>query len=511
MREDIVFNYNNFKKYITIDLRGNFAILSEPIYKDLINGTAIGDAYKTFDRIMLNSDPFVFVKNQLENSILSGTLAPFINEINAVISGSTKTNIETHPADSFQGEFNYSPSEYKRPLFGGLLNIVGLDYGYSFDGRASIFTTLTNFKDYLKSFGVNLKMPLTNYPRIVLIKNKVACNVSGMFDGWEGVVDFPLIQFDTRYVSDFSKMFRDCKNATSLPIVRFLNTNNATTTESMFENCAKVTYLDFSGLNFNKVANFSKMFAGCTSLSIIDGIIDMKSCTNCTGMFDGCSALRHITIMNPPADFDLNSGLAKHQYTVVTANTTEMDLNARFTINTNFINFKNFVSSSEEYSKLEAVNNNLINAVRGKAASITTSMFAMSKLKSIPNLSFDTSKAVNMDGMFAYNNSLENIDLGGIRTDESTNLSEMFAMDVKLTNLNISTFNTSKCEDFSMMFAGCTALKKIDGIIDMKSCLTCTDMFVGCTGLTQAVKIKNPPLDFDDKSGLPKDKYVIVQ
>ena len=512
MREDIVFNYNNFKKYITIDLRGNFAIWSEPIYKDLINGTAIGDAYKTFDKIVLNPDPFVFVKNQLDKSILAGTLAPFINEINTVISGSTKTNIETHPADSFQGEFNYSPSEYKRPLFGGLLNIAGLDYGYSFDGRASIFTKLTNFKDYLKSLGVNLKTPLTNYPRIVLIKDKVACNVSGMFDGWEGVTDFPLIQFDTRYVSDFSKMFRDCKKATSLPIVRFLNTNNATTTESMFENCAKVTYLDFSGLNFNNVTNFSRMFASCSSLSIIDGIIDMKSCTNCTGMFDGCSSLRHITIMNPPADFDLNSGLAKHQYTVVTANTTEFELNARFTINTNFINFKNFVSSSEEYSKLETVNNNLINAVRGKAASGTTYMFAMSKLKTIPNLSFDTSKALKMDGMFAYNNSLESVDLGGINTSEATTLSEMFAMDTKLTSISLpSNFNTSKCEDFSMMFAGCTSLKKIDGIIDMKSCLTCTDMFVGCTGLTQAVKIKNPPLDFDDKSGLPKDKYVIVQ
>ena len=136
----------------------------------------------------------------------------------------------------------------------------------------------------------------------------------------------------------------------------------------------------------------------------------------------------------------------------------------------------------------------------------------MSKLKSIPNLNFDTSKALNMDAMFAYNGVLENIDLSGINTSEARTLSEMFAMDTKLTSITLSSnFNTSKCEDFSMMFAGCTSLKKIDGIIDMKSCLTCTDMFAGCTGLTQAVKIKNPPLDFDDKSGLPKDKYVIVQ
>ena len=60
------------------------------------------------------------------------------------------------------------------------------------------------------------------------------------------------------------------------------------------------------------------------------------------------------------------------------------------------------------------------------------------------------------------------------------------------------------------MFNGCKELTTIKGIIDMKSCDSCDDMFRGCTKL-RGVKIKNPPEDFEIYCGLTKDQYEIVE
>ena len=59
------------------------------------------------------------------------------------------------------------------------------------------------------------------------------------------------------------------------------------------------------------------------------------------------------------------------------------------------------------------------------------------------------------------------------------------------------------------MFWGCIRLTTIKGIIDMKSCEYCDNMFADCRNLRD-VNIKNPPSDFEKYSGLSKSQYTIV-
>ncbi len=73
---------------------------------------------------------------------------------------------------------------------------------------------------------------------------------------------------------------------------------------------------------------------------------------------------------------------------------------------------------------------------------------------------------------------------------------------------------TFTCKDVTIMcsmFEDCPKLTTIKGVIDMKSC---TDdnyegMFENCHKLA-GVKIKNPPADFESKTGLSSSQYIVV-
>ena len=104
---------------------------------------------------------------------------------------------------------------------------------------------------------------------------------------------------------------------------------------------------------------------------------------------------------------------------------------------------------------------------------------------------------------------LTSIDTTGWDTSSVTNMSYMFGSCKALTVLDVSKWNTSKVTNMSCMFDSCSSLTTIKGVIDMKSCTYYDNMFFDCTKLT-GVKIKNPPEDFETKTGLTKDQYEIV-
>ncbi len=111
--------------------------------------------------------------------------------------------------------------------------------------------------------------------------------------------------------------------------------------------------------------------------------------------------------------------------------------------------------------------------------------------------------------MFAVCRDLTSIDLSSFDTSEVTTMGHMFEECWELTKLDLSNFNTSKVTDMRWMFFKCYNLTTIKGIIDMKSCEYCDNMFADCCKLRD-VKIKNPPSDFEKYSGLTKSQYTIV-
>lgn len=111
--------------------------------------------------------------------------------------------------------------------------------------------------------------------------------------------------------------------------------------------------------------------------------------------------------------------------------------------------------------------------------------------------------------MFWDCRNLTSIDLSGFDTSNVTDMRWMFNECYKLTTLDLSSFDTSKVKYMCAMFWGCNNLTTIKGVIDMKSCEFCDNMFKSCFNLKD-VKIKNPPKYFERSSGLSESQYTIV-
>ena len=121
---------------------------------------------------------------------------------------------------------------------------------------------------------------------------------------------------------------------------------------------------------------------------------------------------------------------------------------------------------------------------------------------------WDVSNVRDMWGMFYGCKSLTTLDLSSFNTSRVDNMCDMFENCSGLTTLDLSNFDTSNVELMNSMFSNCSNLKIIKGVIDMKSCTNCYDMFKNCINLRD-VKIKNPPDDFVE-SGLTSSQYTIV-
>ena len=89
-------------------------------------------------------------------------------------------------------------------------------------------------------------------------------------------------------------------------------------------------------------------------------------------------------------------------------------------------------------------------------------------------------------------------------------MSLMFYGCGSLTTLDLSSFDTSNVTDMGYMFCDCSNLTNIKGVIDMKSCEYYKNMFHNCPKLA-GVKIKNPPADFESKTGLSSSQYIVVK
>ena len=140
----------------------------------------------------------------------------------------------------------------------------------------------------------------------------------------------------------------------------------------------------------------------------------------------------------------------------------------------------------------------------------TKVMFAVCRdLTSIDLSSFDTSEVTTMGHMFEECNDLTKLNLSNFDTSKVTDMRWMFNNCCNLTTLDLSSFDTSKVKHMCAMFWGCNSLTTIKGVIDMKSCEYCDNMFLNCFKL-KGVKIKNPPSDFEKYSGLSKSQYTVV-
>ncbi len=95
--------------------------------------------------------------------------------------------------------------------------------------------------------------------------------------------------------------FEGFRNLTSISGLEYLNTEEVTNMNSMFELCDRLTSLDLSSFNTKSVTDMYWMFYSCEKLKKLTiGNFDMQSVKNIRWMFDNCDALDTLTMKSLP-------------------------------------------------------------------------------------------------------------------------------------------------------------------------------------------------------------------
>ena len=120
-------------------------------------------------------------------------------------------------------------------------------------------------------------------------------NMSGAFMGTSSLTELSFLRnWDVSNVTDFSNMFNGATGLTSLNDIRVWNIANALNLSGMFAN-TKLTDVELTPWDVSTVTNFSSMFEGCADLATLNiSTWDMTNATNPDGianMFKGCKSL----------------------------------------------------------------------------------------------------------------------------------------------------------------------------------------------------------------------------
>lgn len=247
-------------------------------------------------------------------------------------------------------------------------------------------------------------------------------NASRMFMHFTKLTELDLSSFNTDRVTNMSEMFRGVKELTSLNLSSF-NTQNVTNMSGMFYEMSKVTNLNLSSFNTQNVTDMSRMFQYVGSISSLDlSHFDTKNVINMNEMF---SSMKNLTTL------DVSS--------FNTSKVIDMSL-----------------------------------------------MFWYSSKINVINLShFDTSNVTNMRMMFYHLSNLEVLNISNFNTEKVTDMSDMFYDMQNLVTLDISNFNTKNVTNFFHMFSldydsrGSDKLEKIyvNNDFDTSSLMNASDIF----------------------------------
>ncbi len=120
-----------------------------------------------------------------------------------------------------------------------------------------------------------------------------------MFEGMDRLAAINGLQYlNTENVTYMNSMFQECPALTALDLSHF-NTANVTSMWGMFQGCTALTSLDLSSFNTAKVTNMQNMFWGCTGLQKLF-LTDFTTPKNpsMNKMFYNCSGLIRILCNN---------------------------------------------------------------------------------------------------------------------------------------------------------------------------------------------------------------------
>jgi hypothetical protein len=104
-----------------------------------------------------------------------------------------------------------------------------------------------------------------------------------------------------------------------------------------------------------------------------------------------------------------------------------------------------------------------------------------------PSINVSNSQAC-MGQMFTYNNGVKKVELN--MPNESQYMASTFAQ-AKILEEIVLSFSTKNIKDYTQAFGGCTALKRIVGVLDFSSATNVQYMFNVCANLTEVTFAPN--------------------
>lgn len=240
---------------------------------------------------------------------------------------------------------------------------------------------------------------LTKIEHLDYLNTSEVENMGSMFSKCTSLETLDLSSFNTEKVTNMLAMFEGSMSLRTIKLPKGFIGSNVTNLNATFRGCARLTELDLSGSNAEKVKDMGGMFYGCVALSNLNlSGFKTGSVTDMPYLFSSCQSLESLDL----------SGFN-------TENVTSME-----------------------------------------------SMFSQcSSLRSLDLSSFNTSKVIDMHLMFFKCTNLESIDLSSFDTENLQRMAHMFSSCTKLAMLDLSSFATPNMTSMLSAFQYCKNLKAI--------------------------------------------------
>ena len=300
-------------------------------------------------------------------------------------------------------------------------------------------------------------------------------DMSYMFNNCQKLTSLDLSKFDTSKVKDMSYMFSNCSGLKSLVLSKDFDTSNVTDMYQMFSGCSGLTSLDLSSFNTANVTTMKQMFSGCSGLTSLNlSSFNTAKVTTMEHMFNGCKGLKDLNL----SSFKTANVTNMYQMFYYCSGLTSLNLSKDF-------DTANVTTMSEMFSGCSGLTSlNLSSFNTAKVTNMYQMFYNCSNLTSLDLPSFNTANVTTMEQMFSGCSSLTSLDLSNYDNSKVTTMSEMFSGCSGLTSLNLSNFKTANVTKMDRMFFDCSGLKDLDlSSFNTAKVTTMGQMFYGCSSL----------------------------
>ena len=315
---------------------------------------------------------------------------------------------------------------------------------------------------------------LTTIEGIEYLNTENVTNMDGMFDNCCALTSLNLTSFNTAKVESMSGMFYNCCALTSLDLSNF-NTANVTDMSKMFEGCSALTSLNLSNFNTAGVKDMYCMFCVCSALTSLDlSNFNTAEVTDMTEMFDGCSALTTIFVSDKfVTDHVTNSS---NMFSGCDKLIGAIKYDGKNTNNKDYANYET------GYFALEGRFPGY--AVFDKGTGTLT--FRSGPSTSKPEGAYDLNVGTSLPGWFAQREEIKTVVFdASFANARPTSCHCWFYFCTNLTTIEgIEYLNTEKVTNMSGMFHNCSDLISLDVThFNTENVTSMIGMFDGCAGL----------------------------